>query len=87
MPSLLAPLIVGFAFQLIPFPQTFKGVVSGEAYGFLSQLGIIPVQIFYSAKLIDQRLFSAFIAVSTITTAIIPPLLSFIVNRWRESIA
>jgi len=50
-------------------------------------MGIIPVQIFYSAKLIDQRLFSAFIAVSTITTAIIPPLLSFIVNRWRESIA
>jgi Kef-type K+ transport system membrane component KefB len=50
-------------------------------------MGIIPVQIFYSAKLIDQRLFSSFIAVSTITTAIIPPLLSFIINRWREGIA
>jgi len=35
-------------------------------------MGIIPVQIFYSAKVIDQQLFSAFVAVSAITTMIVP---------------
>ena len=49
-------------------------------------MGIIPVQIFYSAKLIDPHLFSAFIAVSAITTLIIPASLSYLINRWKESI-
>ncbi len=49
-------------------------------------MGIIPIQIFYSAGLIDPQLFSAFIAVSAITTLIIPISLSYIINRWRESI-
>jgi len=49
-------------------------------------MGIIPVQIFYSAGLIDQQLFSAFVAVSAITTMVIPFSLSYIVNRWRQSI-
>jgi len=49
-------------------------------------MGIIPVQIFYSAGLIDQQLFSAFVAVSTITTLFIPFSLAYIVNRWRQSL-
>ncbi len=49
-------------------------------------MGIIPVQIFYSAKVIDQQLFSAFIAVSTITTMTIPFTLAYIINRWKQSI-
>lgn len=49
-------------------------------------MGIIPVQILYSANLIDQRLFSAFVAVSTITTMVIPFSLSYLVNKWRHSI-
>jgi len=49
-------------------------------------MGIIPVQIFYSANLIDQQLFSAFIAVSTITTIVIPFSLSYLVNKWRCNI-
>jgi Kef-type K+ transport system membrane component KefB len=49
-------------------------------------MGIIPVQIFYSAGLIDQELFTAFIAVSMVTTMIIPFSISYIINRWRDSI-
>jgi Kef-type K+ transport system membrane component KefB len=46
-------------------------------------MGIIPIQIFYSARLIDQNVFSSFVAVSTITTMIIPFSLALIVNRWK----
>jgi Ca2+-transporting ATPase len=49
-------------------------------------MGIIPVQIFFSANVIDQQLFSSFIAVSAITTMIVPFSLSLIINRWRQSI-
>jgi len=49
-------------------------------------MGIIPVQIFYSAGVIDQQLFSAFVAVSAITTMLIPFSLAYIVNRWRQSL-
>jgi len=49
-------------------------------------MGIIPIQIFYSAKVIDQQLFSAFVAVSTITTMIIPFTLAYIINRWKQTI-
>jgi len=49
-------------------------------------MGIIPVQIFYSAKVIDQQLFSTFIVVSTITTMTIPFTLAYIINRWKQSI-
>jgi len=49
-------------------------------------MGIIPVQIFYAFHIIDQQLFSSFIAVSTITTIIIPFSLSYLVNKWRHDI-
>jgi len=49
-------------------------------------MGIIPVQILYSAHVIDQDLFSAFVAVSAITTMIIPFTLAYIIKRWRHSI-
>jgi len=79
----LAAIIVGKMVNL----NAKSMVLIGLGLSAKFSMGIIPVQIFYSAKLTDQRLFSAFIAVSTITTAIIPPLLSFIIGRWRESIA
>ncbi len=47
-------------------------------------MGIIPVQIFYSAKLIDQNVFSSFVAVSAITTLIVPFTLGWIVARWKR---
>jgi len=47
-------------------------------------MGIIPIQIFYSAKLIDQNVFSSFVAVSAITTMIIPFALASVMNRWKE---
>jgi Kef-type K+ transport system membrane component KefB len=50
-------------------------------------MGIIPVQIFFSAKVIDQQLFSAFVAVSAATTMVIPFTIAYIVDRWRESIS
>ncbi len=49
-------------------------------------MGIIPVQIFYSANVIDQQLFSAFVAVSAITTMIVPFALAYIISRWRQHI-
>jgi len=79
----LATVIVGKIINL----NAKSIVLIGLGLSAKFSMGIIPVQTFYSAKLIDQRLFSAFIAVSTITTVIIPPLLSFIINKWRESIA
>ena len=79
----LAAIIVGKIINL----NAKSMILIGLGLSAKFSMGIIPVQIFYSANLIDQRLFSAFIAVSTITTAVIPPLLSFIINRWRESIA
>ena len=49
-------------------------------------MGIIPVQIFLSAGVIDQRAFSAFIAVSAITTMIVPFALAYGVERWRKEL-
>jgi monovalent cation:H+ antiporter-2, CPA2 family len=49
-------------------------------------MGIIPVQIFFSAGVIDMYVFSSFIAVSTITTMIIPFSLAYMINRWRGEI-
>jgi len=49
-------------------------------------MGIIPVQIFYSAGVIDKPLFSSFVAVSAITTMIIPFALVYVADRWRQRI-
>jgi Kef-type K+ transport system membrane component KefB len=50
-------------------------------------MGIIPVQILYSAGIIDTGLFAAFISVSAISTVTIPFALAWLVSHWRESIA
>ena len=64
-----------------------KAIVSiGLGLSAKFSMGIIPVQILYSAKVINQQLFSAFVAVSAVTTMIIPFTLSYIINRWRSSI-
>jgi len=47
-------------------------------------MGIIPIQIFYSAKLIDQEVFSAFVAVSAVTTMIIPFTLAWVTGKWKK---
>jgi Kef-type K+ transport system membrane component KefB len=49
-------------------------------------MGIIPVQIFFSAGMIDKFLFSSFIAVSTITTILIPFSLAYIINKWKDDL-
>jgi len=50
-------------------------------------MGIIPVQILYATTIIDKGLFTAFVAVSAISTATIPFTLAWLINHWRESIA
>jgi len=49
-------------------------------------MGIIPVQILFSAGVIDQTVFSAFIAVSTITTMIVPFTLACGIERWKNEL-
>jgi len=60
-------------------------VVVGLGLSTKFSMGIIPIQIFYSAKLIDQNVFSSFVAVSAITTMIIPFTLAGIVGKWRQA--
>ena len=50
-------------------------------------MGIIPVQILYSAGIIDKGLFAAFISVSAVSTVTIPFTLAWLISHWRESIA
>lgn len=81
--KLLAALIVGRRAGL-----TYKAItVIGLGLSAKFSMGIIPVQILYSAGLIDQQLFTSFIAVSVATTMIIPFTLSYIITRWKSSIA
>jgi CPA2 family monovalent cation:H+ antiporter-2 len=61
-------------------------VVVGLGLSAKFSMGIIPVQIFYSAGVIDGFAFSSFIAVSTITTIFIPFTLAYLINRWRGQI-
>ncbi len=49
-------------------------------------MGIIPVQILYVNDIINQGLFVAFVAVSAISTATVPFVLAWLINRWRDSI-
>jgi Ca2+-transporting ATPase len=50
-------------------------------------MGIIPVQILYSAGIIDTSLFAAFISVSAVSTVTVPFALAWLVSHWRESIS
>lgn len=80
--KLLAALIVGRMAGL-----NYKAIaVIGLGLSAKFSMGIIPVQIFYSAGLIDLPLFTAFIAVSVATTMIIPFMISYIINMWKNSI-
>ncbi|MBS7638118.1 cation:proton antiporter, partial [Candidatus Bathyarchaeota archaeon] len=77
--KLLAALIVGRMAGL-----NYKAItVIGLGLSAKFSMGIIPVQILYSAGLIDQQLFTSFIAVSVATTMIIPFTLSYIITRWK----
>lgn len=58
-------------------------VVVGLGLSAKFSMGIIPVQIFFSAGVIDEFVFSSFIAVSAITTILVPFSLAYIINRWR----
>lgn len=58
-------------------------IVVGLGLSAKFSMGIIPVQIFFSAGVIDEFVFSSFIAVSAITTVLIPFSLAYIINRWR----
>jgi len=78
----LGAIIVGRRWEL-HWKTTF---VVGLGSSAKFSMGIIPVQIFFAAHLIDQQLFSAFVAVSAITTLIIPFTLSAIITRWRDFI-
>jgi len=79
----LAVLIVGRIAKL-----NLKAIIAiGLGLSAKFSMGIIPVQIFYSAKVIDQQLFSSFVAVSAITTMIVPFVLAYIITRWRQSIS
>jgi Ca2+-transporting ATPase len=62
-------------------------VVVGLGLSTKFSMGIIPVQIFYSAKVIDQDVFSSFVAVSAITTMTIPFVLASVLSRWKDRLA
>lgn len=78
----LAALIVGKMIKL-----NLKAIAMiGLGLSAKFSMGIIPVQIFYAAKIIDQQLFSAFVGVSAITTMIVPFTLAYVINRWTSSV-
>lgn len=58
-------------------------IVVGLGLSAKFSMGIIPVQIFFSAGVIDEFVFSSFVAVSALTTLLIPFSLAYIINRWR----
>lgn len=77
-----AALIVGKTSNL-----NFKEVLLvGLGLSAKFSMGIIPVQIFFSAGVIDQTAFSAFIAVSTITTMVVPFTLAYAIEKWRRNL-
>jgi Kef-type K+ transport system membrane component KefB len=78
----LAAIIVGTMTKLNLKAITAVGLGLSAKFS----MGIIPIQIFYSAKVIDQQLFSAFVAVSAISTMIVPFALAYVIDRWRQSI-
>ncbi len=61
-------------------------IIIGLGLSAKFSMGIIPVQIFFSAGVIDGLVFGSFIAVSTITTVFIPFTLAYLINRWREEV-
>ncbi|MFH0748519.1 MAG: cation:proton antiporter [Candidatus Bathyarchaeota archaeon] len=61
-------------------------VVIGLGLSAKFSMGIIPVQILYASGIIDKELFSAFVAVSAVSTATIPFLLAGLMSRWRRDI-
>ena len=78
----LAALIVGKMIKL-----NLKAIATiGLGLSAKFSMGIIPVQIFYAAEIIDQQLFSAFVGVSAITTMIVPFTLAYVINRWTSSL-
>lgn len=63
-----------------------EGILIGLGSSAKFSMGIIPVQILFSAGVIDQIVFSAFIAVSTITTMIVPFALAYGIERWKNEL-
>jgi Kef-type K+ transport system membrane component KefB len=61
-------------------------IIVGLGLSAKFSMGIIPVQIFFSAGVIDEYVFSSFVAVSTITTIIIPFSLAYLINKWRDEL-
>src|SRR5512147_208132 len=51
MPTLLAPLIVGFLFQALPNSSVFTGLLGTESFNVLSMLGIIFLLLTVGAQL------------------------------------
>jgi len=78
----MAVLLVGKLAKL----NVKEAIIIGLGLSAKFSMGIIPVQIFYSANVIDQQLFSAFVAVSAITTMIVPFTLAYVINKWRHNI-
>jgi Kef-type K+ transport system membrane component KefB len=61
-------------------------IIVGLGLSAKFSMGIIPVQIFFSAGMIDKFLFSSFIAVSTITTILVPFSLAYVINKWKDDL-
>jgi len=61
-------------------------IIVGLGLSAKFSMGIIPVQIFYAAGVLDEYAFSSFIAVSTITTVLVPFSLAYLLNKWRDEL-
>jgi len=65
MPHLLAPLLVGFIFQLLPI-SSLSNVIFGEAFYILAQLGIIFLLFLVGLQLNVKQLRSLSVEIAAL---------------------
>ena len=79
--------IVG-VFGMVPMGKMTKKEALTVGVGINARLTteIIVAQLLLTAGLIDERLFTALVAASSLSTLLVPPLLSLILARWGPSL-
>ena len=74
IPGIIAPLLVGVVFKIIPFFSFLKQKGTFGCFDFLASLGVIFL------------LFTALVAASAFSTLSVPLLTSFILDKWKEEL-
>lgn len=75
-------------FGMVPMGKMTKREAFAVGVGINARLTteIIVAQLLLTAGLIDERLFTALVAASSLSTLVVPPLLSMILARWGPSL-